>query len=91
MDTVARIALSNPDKVLFPDDGITKADLAAYYASVQDVMLPHVRDRPMNLWRWNTGIGGKLVVQQDIPKGAPHWVRRVETPRRKGGSIEHVL
>ena len=91
MDTVARIALSNPDKVLFPDDGITKADLAAYYASVQDVMLPHVRDRPMNLWRWNTGIGGKLVVQQDIPKGAPGWVQRVETPRRKGGSIEHVL
>ena len=84
MDTVARIALSNPDKVLFPDDGITKADLAAYYASVQDVMLPHVRDRPMNLWRWNTGIGGKLVVQQDIPKGAPDWVKRVETPRRKG-------
>ena len=91
MDTVARIALSNPDKVLFPDDGITKADLAAYYASVQDVMLPHVRDRPMNLWRWNTGIGGKLVVQQDIPKGAPDWVKRVETPRRKGGSIQHVL
>src|SRR5690242_17068743 len=85
------VKLSNPDKVLFPDDGITKADLAAYYASVQDVMLPHVHDRPMNLWRWNTGIGGKLVVQQDIPKGAPDWVERVETPRRKGGSIEHVL
>ena len=54
-------------------------------------MLPHVRDRPLNLWRWNAGIGGRLVVQQDIPKGAPDWVQRVETPRRKGGSIEHVL
>ena len=85
------VKLSNPDKVLFPDDWITKADLAAYYESVQDVMLPHVRDRPMNLWRWNTGIGGKLVVQQDIPKGTPDWVKRVETPRRKGGSIQHVL
>ena len=83
--------LSHPDKVLFPEDGITKADLAAYYGSVAEVMLPHVRDRPLNLWRWNTGIGGRLVVQQDIPKGAPDWVARVETPRRKGGSIEHVL
>ena len=54
-------------------------------------MVPHVRDRPLNLWRWNTGIDGRLVVQQDIPKGAPDWVARVETPRRKGGSIEHVL
>ena len=85
------VKLSHPDKLLFPDDGITKADLAAYYASVGDAMLPHVRDRPMNLWRWNNGIGGKLVVQQDIPKGAPDWVQRAETPRRKGGSIEHVL
>jgi bifunctional non-homologous end joining protein LigD len=91
VDTVARIELSNPDKVLFPADGLTKADLAAYYESVAEWMLPHVRDRPLNLWRWNTGIDGRLVVQQDIPKGAPDWVKRIETPRRKGGSIEHVL
>ena len=85
------VKLSHPEKVLFPEDGITKADLAGYYASVAGAMLPHVRDRPLNLWRWNQGIGGRLVVQQDIPKGAPDWVQRVETPRRKGGSIEHVL
>jgi bifunctional non-homologous end joining protein LigD len=85
------VKLSHPDKVLFPEDGLTKADLADYYASVAEWMVPHVRDRPMNLWRWNTGIDGKLVVQQDIPKGAPEWVKRVETPRRKGGTIEHVL
>jgi bifunctional non-homologous end joining protein LigD len=85
------VKLSHPDKVLFPEDGLTKADLAEYYGSVATWMLPHVRDRPLNLWRWNTGIAGRLVVQQDIPKGAPDWVRRVETPRRKGGSIEHVL
>jgi bifunctional non-homologous end joining protein LigD len=85
------VKLSHPEKVLFPDDGITKADLAAHYGSVAEWMLPHLHDRPLNLWRWNTGIDGKLVVQQDIPKGAPDWVRRVETPRRKGGTIEHVL
>jgi bifunctional non-homologous end joining protein LigD len=85
------VKLSHPDKVLFPDDGITKADLAAYYESVAEVMLPHVRDRPLNLWRWNAGITGQRVVQQDIPKGAPDWVARVETPRRRGGSNCHML
>jgi bifunctional non-homologous end joining protein LigD len=88
---MARVELSHPDKVLFPQDGITKADLAAYYASVAEWMLPHVRDRPLNLWRWNAGIEGQRVVQQDIPKGAPDWVARVETPRRKGGTNCHVL
>ena len=85
------VKLSNPDKMLFPADGITKADLAAYYESVAETMLPHVRDRPLNLWRWNAGIDKQRVVQQDIPKGAPDWVARVETPRRKGGTNTHVL
>jgi bifunctional non-homologous end joining protein LigD len=85
------VRLSHPDKVLFPADGITKADLAAYYASVAEAMLPHMRDRPMNLWRWNAGIEGQRVVQQDIPKGAPAWVARVETPRRRGGTNCHVV
>jgi bifunctional non-homologous end joining protein LigD len=88
---MAEVKLSHPDKVLFPADGITKADLAAYYGDVADAMLPHMRDRPMNLWRWNAGIDGPRVVQQDIPKGAPDWVPRVETPRRKGGTNHHVL
>jgi bifunctional non-homologous end joining protein LigD len=85
------VRLSHPDKVLFPEDGLTKADLAGHYARVADVMLPHVRDRPMNLWRWNNGIDGERVVQQSLPKGAPDWVARVEVPRRKGGDIFHGL
>ena len=50
------VKLSNPDKVLFPDDGITKAELREYYATVADVMVPHTKDRPMVMWRWNKGI-----------------------------------
>jgi bifunctional non-homologous end joining protein LigD len=87
----ADVKLSHPDKVLFPDDGITKADLADYYASVAEAMLPLVKDRPMNLWRWNTGIGGQRVVQQGIPKGAPEWVARVEVERRAGGNVTHAM
>jgi bifunctional non-homologous end joining protein LigD len=85
------VKLSHPDKVLFPADGLTKADLAGHYARVAEAMLPHVRDRPMNLWRWNNGIDGERVVQQSLPKGAPDWVARVEVPRRKGGNIFHGL
>jgi bifunctional non-homologous end joining protein LigD len=86
-----RVRISNPGKVLFPDDGITKLDLASYYAAVGDVMTGHVRDRPLNLWRWNDGIDKEVVVQQAIPKGAPDWVRRVTVSRRKGGEITKVV
>ena len=86
-----RVRISHPDKVLFPDDGITKLDLAEYYAAVAPAMAPHVRDRPLNLWRWNAGIDHDVVVQQAIPKGAPEWVRRVTVSRRKGGEITKVV
>jgi bifunctional non-homologous end joining protein LigD len=86
-----RVRISNPDKALFPADGITKKDLADYYAAVAPAMVPHVKDRPLNLWRWNTGIEGELVVQQAIPKGAPEWVRRVTVSRRRGGDVVHAV
>jgi bifunctional non-homologous end joining protein LigD len=85
------VKLSNPDKILFPDDGITKAELAEHYARVAGLMVPHCRDRPMNLWRWNKGIAEDVVVQQSLPKGAPDWVARCEVPRRKGGNITHGM
>ena len=89
--SVPEVKLSNPDKVLFPDDGITKAELRDYYASVADVMVPHAKDRPMNLWRWNKGIAHDPLIQQSLPKGAPAWVARCEVPRRKGGDITHGM
>jgi bifunctional non-homologous end joining protein LigD len=88
---VPEVKLSNPGKVLFPDDGITKAELAKHYARVAGRMVPHCKDRPMNLWRWNTGIAHDVVVQQSLPKGAPDWVARCEVPRRKGGNITHGM
>jgi bifunctional non-homologous end joining protein LigD len=86
-----RVRISSATKLLFPADGITKRDLAEYYAGIADVMVPHVRDRPLNLWRWNAGIEHDRIVQQEIPRGAPEWVRRVEVPRRKGGTVVHAV
>ncbi len=86
-----RVRISSADKLLFPADGITKAELADYYAQITPTMMPHVRDRPLNLWRWNRGIESDVVVQQEIPRGAPEWVRRVSVPRRRGGSVCHAV
>ena len=86
-----RVRISSADKLLFPADGITKADLAAYYAQVAPAMVPHVRDRPLNLWRWNKGIEHDVVVQQEIPRGAPDWVRRVRCRAGAAGRVCHAV
>ena len=83
--------ISSADKLLFPADGITKADLARYYEAVAPAMAPHVKDRPLNLWRWNAGIEKPVVIQQAIPKGAPEWVKTVTVDRRKGGEVTHAV
>jgi bifunctional non-homologous end joining protein LigD len=83
------VPITHPGKVLFPE-GITKADLAAYYRDVAPAMLPHVRDRPVSMQRFNAGIGRPGFFQKDMPRGAPDWVRRVRVPK-KGGSVCHAL
>jgi bifunctional non-homologous end joining protein LigD len=83
------VRITHPDKALFPD-GTTKADLADYYRDVARAMLPHVRDRPVSMQRFNGGIERPGFFQKDIPKGAPEWVPTVVVPK-KGGTVRHVL
>ncbi|HSF06127.1 MAG TPA: DNA ligase D [Methylomirabilota bacterium] len=71
-----RVVISNPGKVFWPDEGLTKADLVAYYESVTPWLLPYLRDRPVVLTRYPDGIGGKSFYQKDAPGFAPSWVRR---------------
>jgi bifunctional non-homologous end joining protein LigD len=84
-----RVGISRPDKLLFPS-GITKADLARYYYAVAEAMLPHLRDRPLNLERYPDGIEGERIVQQRAGRHFPGWIGRVEV-RKKGGTVEHVV
>jgi bifunctional non-homologous end joining protein LigD len=76
--------------VLFPDDGITKAELAAYYETIAPLMLPHVRARPVTMERYHRGIGKPGFFQKDVRKGFPPWLERVEVPK-KGGTVHHPL
>jgi bifunctional non-homologous end joining protein LigD len=85
-----RIAISNPDKLLFPRDGITKADLVGYYLRIAPVMVPHLRGRPLMLQRYPDGIEGKGFYQKDASEHFPDWVRRVEVPKA-GGTVNHVV
>jgi bifunctional non-homologous end joining protein LigD len=82
--------ISHPEKVLFPDDGITKGDLAAYYEAIAPVMLPHLRGRPVTMERYPSGIDTKGFWQKDVSKGFPEWLERVEVPK-KDGVVHHAV
>jgi bifunctional non-homologous end joining protein LigD len=82
--------ITHPEKVLFPDDGITKGELADYYEAIAPIILPHIRARPITMERYPAGIGKKGFMQKDVSKGFPDWLERVEVPK-KGGTVHHPL
>jgi bifunctional non-homologous end joining protein LigD len=84
------LKLSNLDKVFWPREGVTKADLLQYYRSVAPALLPHLRDRPFTMRRYPDGIEGKAFFQKDAPVHMPDWIARRpftvstrESPRRR--------
>ena len=88
---VAGVEISKPDKVLFPDDGLTKLDLARYYDAVADVMLPHLRGRPVNMQRFPDGIGGMAFYEKKVPSHFPDWVHRIEVHTEDGTQRQVVV
>jgi bifunctional non-homologous end joining protein LigD len=82
--------ITHPQKVLFPDEGITKAELASYYEAIAPVMLPHIRARPITMERYHRGIGAPGFFQKDVSKGFPEWLERVEVPKH-GGTVHHPI
>ena len=82
--------ITHPEKILFPDDGITKGELASYYETIAPVMLPHLRRRPITMERFHRGIGSPGFFQKDVSKGFPDWLERVEVPKH-GGTVHHPI
>jgi bifunctional non-homologous end joining protein LigD len=68
------VALSNVDKVLFPDDGYTKGDLVTYYASVAPLLLPHLDNRALSMSRYPNGIYEGSFYEKQCPSHAPDWI-----------------
>src|SRR4030095_15527051 len=86
------VQVSSVAKPFFPDAGLTKGDLLAYYRDVAEVMLPHLRGRPLNLQRFPNGVHSKGFWQQGVADHFPDWVRTVTVERRgRGGTVAHVV
>lgn len=85
-----RFTLTRPDKMLFPDDGLTKADLVAYHRDVAPVLLVHLRDRPLMLQRCPDGVSGSCFYQKEASDHFPKWVRTVTAPKANG-TVHHVV
>ncbi|HXV02967.1 MAG TPA: non-homologous end-joining DNA ligase, partial [Gaiellaceae bacterium] len=84
------LKLSNLDKPFWPDEGITKGDLLAYYRDVASALVPHLKDRPFTMKRYPDGAFGKFFFQKDAPTHLPDWIKTVElmvstreSPRRR--------
>ncbi len=82
------VNLTSADRVLFPDDGITKGDLFDYYRQIGATLVPHLRDRPFTMKRYPHGITGEVFFQKQAPKHLPSWIktRQFRTFPREGGS-----
>lgn len=94
MPSTARVAgvdIPRADKLMFPDDGISKADLAAYYVAVAPVMLPHLAGRPINMERFPDGIGAGGFYEKKVPSHFPDWVARVRVATSDGEQEQPVV
>jgi len=84
------LSISNPDKVLFPDDGITKAEMVGYYRRIAPLLVRHSAGRPVALHRFPDGIGKGGFFQKQVGKHFPDWIPTVELTTRDG-STEFVV
>jgi bifunctional non-homologous end joining protein LigD len=88
-----KAAVTHPEKILFPELGITKGDVADFYRRIARRLLPHLRDRPVTLERFPDGVGPgkKQFYQKDIPPHYPDSIRRIELPSEQGKTIHYAL
>ena len=84
-----RVELTHPERVVYPAVGHTKADVVGYYATVAPFMLPALKDQPLTLQRWPSGLSGHGFYQQNVPD-APEWMRQ-QPVRHHGRIVQHAI
>ncbi len=82
------VQITHADRLVFPADEITKGDIVDYHAEIADVMVPHLKGRPLTVWRYPRGIDDQGFVQQDFSDSLPEWMGRVEVAK-EGGTVVH--
>jgi bifunctional non-homologous end joining protein LigD len=84
------VKVTRPDKVLFPEDGITKRDMVEYYRRISPWILPHLKSRPLSLERFPDGIDQTRIIQKSVSRYYPEWIKTA-TVKKVGGSVRHVV
>ncbi len=85
------VQITHPGKVLFPEAGLTKMDLARYYQRIAEVMLPHLRGRPISMRRFPDGISGEGFYQKEAPGYFPDWINRVSVGLKDEGGTQRQI
>lgn len=75
-----QLAITNLEKILYPEAGFTKGEIIDYYARVAPVLLPHLAGRPLTRKRYPNGVDGSSFFEKNAPRGTPDWVRTVTLP-----------
>jgi bifunctional non-homologous end joining protein LigD len=87
-----QLALSNLDKIMYPQTGFTKGQVIDYYTGIAPYILPHLKDRPITLKRFPDGIGGQHFYEKDAPSFTPRWIKTFPIPRTSEHStINYIL
>lgn len=88
---VAGVRISHPGRTVYPEDGVSKLDVAKYYEAVAGRMLPFVAGRPLSLVRCPLGLAGEAFYQRELGEGFPEQLRGITVPRGRGGSEDHAI
>ncbi|OGO72422.1 MAG: hypothetical protein A3G84_04910 [Chloroflexi bacterium RIFCSPLOWO2_12_FULL_71_12] len=82
------VALTNQDKVFFPEPGLTKGDLVRYYVDLAELVLPHVSRRPIQMKRYPNGVEGEFFYQKRVPVPHPDWLETVHVEFPSGRTAD---
>jgi bifunctional non-homologous end joining protein LigD len=85
------VRLTNPDKVLYPETGTTKADVFRYYTTIAEVMVPHIAGRPATRKRWPNGVEGTAFFEKELAKSAPSWLHRGTLVHKSGATAYPII
>ncbi|MFC3774880.1 ATP-dependent DNA ligase [Mycolicibacterium holsaticum] len=91
MDRFGRVKLTNPDKVLYPATGTTKAEVFDYYLRIAEVMIPHIAGRPVTRKRWPNGVRESSFFEKQLASSAPEWLERGTIVHKSGTTTYPVI
>jgi bifunctional non-homologous end joining protein LigD len=85
------IAVSNLDKIMYPEVGFTKGQVIEYYTQVGRYLLPHLKNRPITMKRFPDGVDGQYFYEKDAPSFTPKWIKTYPIPRTSEKSVIHYI